>query len=83
MWKNNRPEGWKETKDEYFKNHDPDIGHQNIYEDSADALLEALKREGKYIDASKYPYGFVLNDIVPVQKIDKDFKGWLIIIPDD
>lgn len=58
--------------------------YQNeAYEAGADAMLEALRKQGKFIDASKYPYGFVLNEIHPIQKLKRDFKGYLIIIPDE
>ena len=54
----------------------------DAYEAGADAMLEALKKEGKYIDASKYPYGMVLNEVPPIQKLTRKFKGYILIIPD-
>jgi len=53
------------------------------YEEGADAMLEGLKEDGKYIDASKYPYGMVLNEIPPIEKLTREFKGWIIIIPEE
>jgi len=62
----------------------PRFGEQYwAYEVGADAMLEALKKEGKYIDASKYPYGVVLNEVPPIQKLTRDFKGYVVIIPEE
>lgn len=61
----------------------PGDGWHYGYEAGADAILEALKKEGKYIDASEYPYGFVLNEIPPIQRLTRMFKGWVVIIPDE
>ena len=56
---------------------DEDI--QKAFEYGADAMLEALKKEGKYVDASKAPYGYVMN---PIGTYPRTFKGWLILIPE-
>jgi len=89
MW---RPEGWDASiilldKLKVFVNPrraDKDATRLiGAVEAGADAMLEALKKEGKYIDASKYPYGMVLNDVPPIQKLTKKFKGYIVIIPDE
>ena len=38
-------------------------GEKDLFEQGADAMLKALREKGKYIDASRYPYGFILNQI--------------------
>jgi len=85
-----RPEGWEYSKaiigdwDNVTSAKKWDIPHsfgwRDGYEAGADAILEALKKEGKYIDATEYSYGVVLNEVPPIQKLTRDFKGWVIII---
>ena len=78
MW---RPKDWdnpylqQDDKGDYIDN--------RVFEAGANAMLEALEKEGHYIDASKYPYGVVLNEVPLAQKLTKEFKGYIVIISDE
>ena len=62
-----RPEGWT---NEYASEH-------RAFEAGADAILEALKREGEYLhNTGLSPYGYVL-----VRSLKRGEKGYLIFIP--
>lgn len=81
MW---RPKNWENHYAFMTGGAIPTYENQyQAFEAGADAMLELLKREGKYIDASKYPYGMVLNEIPPIQKLTRRFKGYVIIVPDE
>jgi len=64
-----KPEGWKNPYQTIF----PQPSHeyeQGIFEAGADAMFEAIKREGT-------PTG------LPYTAYANERKGWLVFIPDD
>ncbi len=56
------------------------ISHNEAYEAGADAMLEALKGQGEFVDASKAQYGYVFNHI---STYPRTFRGWFILIPEE
>ena len=78
-WKNNRPDGWSNP---YHKTGDFGDGEQSwneqpefsAYEDGADAILEALKKEGIY----KVETGREWRT-----EAFRRRKGWVVLIPEE
>jgi hypothetical protein len=78
MW---RPDGWREIKDKIYDKIALDDPYYSIevyeaIEDGADAMLEALKKQGTY--------GLKLHCIpcFPGEK-EATLYGWDVFIPDD
>jgi len=78
MW---RPDDWIETISfEEISKISPQLvsmmtaKERKIYEAGADAILKALKREGKYTDGTAPTLSI---DVLPEQ------KGWLVFIPEE
>lgn len=75
-----RPEGWENPYSEY-----PDLSCQKqtkewlLYESGANAMLEALKKEGTYHQGAK-PITFTFGSQIMFMPIP---AGWGIFIPDE
>jgi len=78
MW---RPKNW----DDYYKPKEVygkirfDVDRA-LFEAGADAMLQALKQQGEYVDASKAEYGYVFNHIATYPRT---FKGWFVLIEEE
>ena len=75
-----RPKRWAHNRSEYFEHNQSVKSHhktrQKDYEAGADAIIEALKKEGEYLhNTGQSPYGYILGKSLKLGQ-----KGWLVFI---
>ena len=75
MW---RPDDWENNWEKEARKTFTSL--RDIYESGADAMLEALKKGGEYVDAEKAPHGYVFNHM---GSYPRTFKGWFVLIPEE